>query len=147
MRRCAAWIADRELWLLAPAVAMATFVTRLAIWGLGLIAVLWLVRWIGRGHPSVRTCIDLPAMLLLEQYPEDNPVKELFHNPNMPEKDKRDKIRRAIGMVGNSSIVKQCYELASDYCEKACRDLGKLPAKPSRQALRDLADLVINRKK
>ncbi|MCX6010717.1 MAG: polyprenyl synthetase family protein [Chloroflexi bacterium] len=91
--------------------------------------------------------LTLPAMLLLEQYPEDNPVKELFRNPNMSEKDKRDKIRRAIGMVGNSSIVKQCYELASDYCAQACRDLGKLPAKPSRQALRDLADLVISRKK
>jgi geranylgeranyl pyrophosphate synthase len=91
--------------------------------------------------------LTLPAMLLLEQYPEDNPVKELFHKPDMPEKNRRDKIRRAIGMVGNSPIVQQCYELASDYCEKACRDLGKLPAEPSRQALRDLADLVISRKK
>jgi geranylgeranyl pyrophosphate synthase len=91
--------------------------------------------------------LTLPAMLLLEQYPEDNPVKELFRNPDMSEKNRRDKIRRAIGMVGNSSIVKQCYELASDYCAQACRDLGKLPAKPSRQALRDLADLVISRKK
>ena len=91
--------------------------------------------------------LTLPAMLLLEQYPDDNPVKELFHNPDMQEKDKRDKIRRAIGMVGRSPIVKQCYELASDYCAQACRDLEKLPAKPSRQALRDLADLVISRKK
>jgi geranylgeranyl pyrophosphate synthase len=91
--------------------------------------------------------LTLPAMLLLEQYPDDNPVKELFRKPDMPEKDKRDKVRRAIGMVERSSIVKQCYELASSYCEKACRDLGKLPDKPSRQALRDLADLVISRKK
>lgn len=91
--------------------------------------------------------LTLPAMLLLEQYPDDNPVKELFRNPGMPEKDKRDRIRRAIELVGHSPIVKQCYELASGYCEKACRDLGKLPAKPSRQALRELADLVISRKK
>ncbi len=69
MKRFAAWVADRELWLLAPAVAMATFVTRLAPWGLGLIAVLWLVRWIARGRPSVRTCIDLPAILLLLTIP------------------------------------------------------------------------------
>ncbi len=90
--------------------------------------------------------LTLPAMLLLEQYPDDNPVKELFDNPDMPEKDKQQKIRRAIEMVAPSPIVKQCYELASDYCVQACRDLGKLPAKPSRQALRDLADLVISRK-
>ena len=91
--------------------------------------------------------LTLPAMLLLEQYPDDNPVKELFGDPDMPEKDKRDKVRRAIEMVGGSGIVKQCYQLASDYCVEACRDLGRLPAKPSRQALKDLADLVISRKK
>ncbi len=91
--------------------------------------------------------LTLPAMLLLEQYPDDNPVKELFRNPDMPEDDKRAKIRRAIEMVEQSPIVKQCYQFASEYCAQACRYLGKLPDKPSRQALRDLADLVISRKK
>lgn len=91
--------------------------------------------------------LTLPAMLLLEQYPDDNPVKELFSNPDMPEADKQQKIKRAIEMVSRSPIVKQCYQLASDYRAEACRELGKLPDKPSRQALKDLADLVISRKK
>jgi len=91
--------------------------------------------------------LTLPAMLLLEQHPDDNPVRELFNDPDMPEKDKRDKIRRAIELVERSTIVKQCYQLASDYCDKACQNLEKLPDKPSRQALRDLTDLVISRKK
>jgi octaprenyl-diphosphate synthase len=91
--------------------------------------------------------LTLPAMLLLEQYPDDNPVKDLFRNPDMPEDDKRAKVKQAIEMVGNLPIVKQCYEVASEYCADACRGLDKLPAKPSRQALRDLADLVISRKK
>jgi geranylgeranyl pyrophosphate synthase len=99
------------------------------------------------GSDLYQGTLTLPAMLLLEQYPDDNPVKELFRNPNMPEGDKRAKVRRAIEMVQRSSIVKQCYQVASDYCQKACRDLGKLPDKPSRQALNDLADLVISRKK
>jgi octaprenyl-diphosphate synthase len=99
------------------------------------------------GSDLAQGTLTLPAMLLLEKYPEDNPVKDLFRNPNMSEDDKRVKVRRAIGMVESSSIVKQCYEVASEYCDKACRDLEKLPAKPSCQALRDLADLVISRKK
>jgi geranylgeranyl pyrophosphate synthase len=99
------------------------------------------------GSDLAQGTLTLPAMLLLEQYPEDNPVKELFRNPDMPEDDKRAKVKRAIGMVESSSIAKQCYEVASEYCVKACRDLEKLPDKPSRQALRDLADLVIIRKK
>jgi geranylgeranyl pyrophosphate synthase len=99
------------------------------------------------GSDLAQGTLTLPAMLLLEQYPEDNPVKELFRNPDMPEEDKRAKIGRAIELVGRSAIVKQCYEVASGYCEEAFRRLDKLPAEPSRRALRDLADLVISRKK
>jgi geranylgeranyl pyrophosphate synthase len=98
------------------------------------------------GSDLAQGTLTLPAMLLLEQYPEDNPVKELFQNPAMPERDKQAKIRRAIEMVEQSSIVQQCYDVALEYCDKARRDLGKLPTKPSRQALTDLADLVISRK-
>lgn len=99
------------------------------------------------GSDLAQGTLTLPAMLLLEQYPEDNPVKDLFRNPNVPEEEKRARVRRAIEMVAQSSIVKQCYDVASEYCDKARRDLEKLPAKPSRQALRDLAALVISRKK
>ncbi len=99
------------------------------------------------GSDLAQGTLTLPAMLLLEQYPEDNPVKELFQNPTMPEKDKQAKVGRAIEMVAGSSIAKQCYDVASDYCIKACRDLGELPDKPCRQALKEMADLVISRKK
>jgi geranylgeranyl pyrophosphate synthase len=99
------------------------------------------------GSDLTQGTLTLPAMLLLEQYPDDNPVKELFRNPDMPEDDKRAKVRRAIEMVQQSSIVEQCYQATSEYCQKACRGLDKLPANPSRQALVNLADLVISRKK
>jgi geranylgeranyl pyrophosphate synthase len=99
------------------------------------------------GSDLAQGTLTLPAMLLLEQYPEDNSVKELFRHPDMPARAKRAKIKRAIEMVQRSSIVQQCYDIASEYCDKACRGLAKLPAKPSRQALTDLADLVISRKK
>jgi len=99
------------------------------------------------GSDLAQGTFTLPAMLLVERYPEDNPVKELFHNRDMPERDKKKKIKKAIELVGNSSIVEQCYEVASDYCAEACHNLGLLPANPSRQALKDLADLVISRKR
>lgn len=50
LRSWATWCADREVWPLAVGVAIATFTTRWAPWGLGLIAALWLVRWLGRGR-------------------------------------------------------------------------------------------------
>jgi geranylgeranyl pyrophosphate synthase len=99
------------------------------------------------GSDLTQGTLTLPAMLLLDQYPADNPIKEIFGHPDMPEKQRRDKVMRAIEMVSASSIGKQCYQLASDYCDKACDGLDKLPASPSRQALQELAALVISRKK
>jgi geranylgeranyl pyrophosphate synthase len=99
------------------------------------------------GSDLAQGTLTLPAMLLLERYPVDNPVGELFNNRDMPEPEKQKRIEQAIDSVRNSSIVKQCYKVASDHCAKACHRLKLLPDNPSRQALKDLADLVISRRK
>jgi len=99
------------------------------------------------GSDLAQGTLTLPAMLLLERYPGDNPVGELFNNRDMPEPEKQKRIKQAIESVQNSSIVKQCYKVASEHCAKACHRLKLLPDNPSRQALKDLADLVISRRK
>ncbi len=91
--------------------------------------------------------LTLPAMLLLEHYPEDNPVRNLFNNPDMAEGDKQQKIGEIIELVRNSSVVEQCYRVASDYADQACQQLERLPDNPARRALEDLAGLVISRKR
>ena len=65
LKSWANWVADREIWFLAVGVALATFTTRWALWGLGLVALLWLVRWVGRGQLTAPTLVDWPACLLL----------------------------------------------------------------------------------
>jgi len=98
------------------------------------------------GSDLAQGTLTLPAMLLLERYPEDNPVRELFNNPDMPEAARQEKIKRAIEMVGSSSVGPECYEVASDYCAKARRELGSLPASPARKTLLEIADFVVSRK-
>ncbi len=97
------------------------------------------------GKPSgtdlAQGTLTLPAMLLLERYPEDNPVKKVFEN-----KDKQKNIERAIELVRNSPIVQECYGIASEYRAKACQNLNLLPENASHQALTGLADYNINRK-
>jgi len=99
------------------------------------------------GSDLAQGTLTLPAMLLLEHYPDDNPVKELFSSNDMPEGDRQKNIKLAIELVRNSPVVGQCYEVASDYCARACHKLGLLPDNTSRQALKDFADLVISRKR
>ena len=90
------------------------------------------------GSDLTQGTLTLPAMLLLERYPGDNPVKKLFET--------RDKkyVELAIEMVCNSTIVKDCYKVASEFCTRACRNLNLLPENASRPALVELAEYVIN---
>lgn len=94
------------------------------------------------GSDLVQGTLTLPAMLLLEYYPEDNPVRKLFQ-----ERDKLENVKRAIELVRNSPIIDRCYAVAADYCARACQSLNLLPDCPSRQALVELADYVVKRKK
>ena len=94
------------------------------------------------GSDLAQGTLTLPAILILERYPDDNPIKMLFEN-----KDRQKNLKRAIEMVRSSSIVPECYRIASEYRDKACHCLKLLPENPSRQALIELADYIINRKK
>jgi len=99
------------------------------------------------GSDLAQGTLTLPAMLLLEHHPRDNPVAELFKNRDLAEAEKQKRIKQALDLVRSSGFAEECHELASDYCHKACQRLKLLPDNPSRQALKNLADLVISRKK
>jgi octaprenyl-diphosphate synthase len=94
------------------------------------------------GSDLAQGTLTLPAILLLEYYPEDNPVKRLFKN-----RDERDNIKVAIELLRNSPIIQECYQVALDYCAKGCRNLKLLPDNASRQSLLELADFITYRKK
>ena len=86
--------------------------------------------------------LTLPSMLVLERYPDDNPVKRFFQD-----RSRAEDLTMAIDMARDSSIIGECYKLASDYSAKACRNLDSLPDSLSRQALKDLAGFVVSRKR
>jgi geranylgeranyl pyrophosphate synthase len=94
------------------------------------------------GSDLAQGTLTLPAMLLLKRFPEDNSVKKIFQNG-----DKDKNIKLAIEVVRNSSIIEECYQTASSYSNKACHNLNLLPDNTSRQAMVDLANYVVNRKR
>ena len=86
--------------------------------------------------------ITLPAMKLIERYPQDNPVEKIARR-----KDVESNIQRAIELVRSDSIIDECYQEAATYAGRATCDLNALPDVPARQALYFLADYVLRRKK
>jgi len=93
------------------------------------------------GSDLAQGTLTLPAMLLLEHYPEDNPVKKLFQDHS-----RQENIGLAMELIRNSSITQECYKVASDYCARACHNLNLLPHNAARQALVDLVDYVLSRR-
>ena len=81
--------------------------------------------------------LTLPAMMLMERHPKDNPIRRFFES--------RDKkyVAQAIQMVLSSTIVKDCYGVAGEYRDRACQNLKSLPKPKSRQSLLDLAEFII----
>ena len=95
------------------------------------------------GSDLAEGTLTLPAMLLLERYPDANPVRRLFQN----EGDRQENIRQAIELFRNSPLVEECYQVAWDYHARGCRNLKVLPDNASRHSLQELAGYVMARKK
>lgn len=89
--------------------------------------------------------LTLPAMLLLERYPDDNPIRSLFEDEDK-DQEKNKKVESAIKLIRKSSIVEECYKIASEYCSKAVSNLKLLPDNNSYHTLTDLANYIIDRK-
>ena len=87
--------------------------------------------------------LTLPAMLILERYPGDNPVRRLFQH----EGDRQENIKLAIELVRSSGVIEECYRVTSDYCVRACCSLELLPDKPARRSLKELARYVVARQR
>jgi geranylgeranyl pyrophosphate synthase len=86
--------------------------------------------------------VTLPTLMLMEKYPQDNPVKRLFQGG-----DKQANIKQAIEMVRNSTIIQDCFDVASGYCAKACQNLKSLPEKGARASFTNLADYIVQRRR
>jgi geranylgeranyl pyrophosphate synthase len=89
------------------------------------------------GSDLIQGTLTLPAILVIERRPDNNPVTRFFET-----RDKKS-VAEAIDIVRNTTIIQDCYKIAREYYEQACRNLKSLPKTESRQALYDLADFVI----
>ncbi len=84
--------------------------------------------------------LTLPAILLKEQHPDNNPIKAIFEK-----RQKEQNLELAIEMIRSSGIIPECYRVAQDYTAEACRALGIFPESPCQRALFGLADYVVQR--
>ena len=92
------------------------------------------------GNDLLQGVLTLPTILLLERYPNNNPIADFF-------KDREDtaKVGQTLDMINNSTILADCFAIVRQYCNQANRSLEILPKCDCRDSLETLADYVRER--
>lgn len=97
------------------------------------------------GSDLLQGTLTLPALLLLERYPKDNPIRRLFANGNR--RDRRQLyLAQAIAAITNSDILDESYRIAYDFRDRALSALRALPATAARDTLAEIAEYVVARR-
>jgi geranylgeranyl pyrophosphate synthase len=94
------------------------------------------------GSDLMQGTLTLPSLILMERYPEDNPIKKAFRT----KKPKTEHIVEAVNMVRNSDILEESYRVARDFRDRALASLRELPAVPARASLEEIAEYVLERR-
>ena len=92
------------------------------------------------GKDLLQGVLTLPTIMLMEKFPDENPIKELFADPSLD-----GKLDTVLDMINNSSIVDECYEVIGQYCARAAQSLETLPDRPARSSLEALLEYMRER--
>lgn len=93
------------------------------------------------GNDLAHGIITLPAILLIEKYPQDNPVIKL-----MEDSQNAQYLDQSVDMIRNSSIIRDSYSVAESYCNNALNQLKVLPDSSYRKSLESLVEYVVKRR-
>ena len=94
------------------------------------------------GHDLLEGTLTLPSMLLVQRYPDDNPVIKMFRGDD-PETNRL----AALDMIRNSTVLEESLRVAEEYCDDARSVLGQLADTRERQSLMELVSYVTDRRR
>ena len=92
------------------------------------------------GNDLRQGVLTLPSILLMQRYPDDNPIPELFRK-----RDVNGHVERTVEMIKNSSIIPDCFAIIREYCDEANRALAALPTGQCRESLETMAEYIRER--
>jgi heptaprenyl diphosphate synthase/octaprenyl-diphosphate synthase len=92
------------------------------------------------GSDLMQGTLTLPSLLLMERFPEDNPVQKYFAKPG------KDRLAQAVDMIRDLGIAEESYEMARDFCARANEAISVLPDGPDRATLTELTEYILERR-
>ena len=92
------------------------------------------------GSDLAQGILTLPAILTKEKYPQDNPIKQVFEDPQ-----RKESLVKAVEVINNSSAIEDSYSIALEFCSQARKALEHLPDNEYRRSLMELPSYVLER--
>lgn len=86
--------------------------------------------------------VTLPGLLLLERYPENNPIKRFF----TARRDREERLQEALQAVRSTDVLTISMDMARDYVQRASDAVAFLPDGAAKQTLAEIGEYVLNRK-
>ncbi len=86
--------------------------------------------------------ITLPGLLLLERYPENNPIRKFI----TARRDREERLQEALAMIRSTEVLDASMEMARDYVRRAATAIAFLPDDEAKQSLIDIGDYILSRK-
>lgn len=94
------------------------------------------------GQDLAQGTLTLPAIIVLERYPKDNPIVALCAG-EAPEENQQ----RALEMVRNSGAIEEAYAVAAAFCRQATEALAPLPESAAKRLLVETAEFALERQR
>jgi len=92
------------------------------------------------GSDLMQGTLTLPSLLLLQRYPDDNPVQRFFRERT------QEHLQQAVLMVRDSEVLDESYAIARQFSRRALEALDVLPGTEARQTLEYLAEYILERR-
>ena len=94
------------------------------------------------GQDLAHGTLTLPAIIVLERYPKDNPIIALFGG-----EAEEENLRRALEMVRTSGAIEEAYAVAASFCRQAREALAPLPDSAAKRLLVETAEFALKRQR
>jgi geranylgeranyl pyrophosphate synthase len=94
------------------------------------------------GSDLLEGTLTLPALLHLERYPRDNPIKKFI----IARRDRDARLREAIDAICTSEVVDVSMDMAREYVRRGTDAIDSLPATEARRCMIDLGDYILTRR-
>jgi geranylgeranyl pyrophosphate synthase len=93
------------------------------------------------GSDLMQGTLTLPSLLLIERYPDNNPVKRYFAG-----RQRAESLRRSLAMIRDSDILDASYAIAHDFRDRALAALSPLPEGETKDSLEEVVYWVTQRR-